>query len=196
MTLIIYLLTNQKNSFLYIHLHTLLNESYPHNISILPTYSTNRSSVVCFVLIKLQSNFTLSHNLMETRMPTTFKQQGFTLIEVMMVIAVIGILASIAIPNFISYRNKAYCSDVESDANNLVASIADYFAIPAHDSISTGDQDFIPLNSYTITTDPNGVITIQVSDESNSCSVSYTNSNPVNPSGDGWLNNSTYQKTL
>ena len=77
-----------------------------------------------------------------------------------------------------------------------VISILAAIAIPTHGGISKGDQDFIPLNSYTITTDPNGVITIQVSDVSNSCSVSYTNSNPVNPSGDGWLNNSTYQKTL
>lgn len=133
---------------------------------------------------------------MVTLMPTTSNKQGFTLIEVLMVIAVIGILAAIAIPNFIGYRNKSYCSGVESDANNLALSIHEYFAIPVHETISTGDQTFIPLNNYTITTDPNGVITIQVSDVSNSCSVSYTNSNSVNSSGDGWLNNSTYQKTI
>jgi prepilin peptidase dependent protein D len=44
---------------------------------------------------------------------------GFTLIEVMMVSAITGILASIAIPNYIKYGEKAQIRLVAVNTNNL-----------------------------------------------------------------------------
>lgn len=64
------------------------------------------------------------------------RRLGFTLVELMIVVAILGILAAIAIPSFISYVRRSKTAEAYANIANLYQSAASYYELSFTDSNS------------------------------------------------------------
>ncbi|MEE9542425.1 MAG: prepilin-type N-terminal cleavage/methylation domain-containing protein [Thermodesulfobacteriota bacterium] len=74
------------------------------------------------------------------------KKEGFTLVELLIVIAIIAILAAIAIPQFTKYKNKAYDSELSADAKNAYTAAVAYLTDFPNATIA--DQSQLSAGGY------------------------------------------------
>ena len=89
--------------------------------------------------------------------------RGFTLIEMMIVVVIIGILAAIAIPQYNSVKEKAYLAAVKTDLKNLEISEEAYASANAgkyfsHTYTTPGDSanTFAASQNVTVTATASG----------------------------------------
>ena len=110
-------------------------------------------------------------------------RKGFTLIEVMVVVAIVGILAAIAIVNYLDYTVKAKISEVTIAMDSLAQAAVEYHA-SQHLFPSTDDASYADTTAFAVVSREYANFTYTSANRNNQCMfvAQFTNLSQVNGS--------------
>lgn len=84
-------------------------------------------------------------------------QKGFTLIELVVVTAIIAVVAAVAVPQYTSYKNRAYNTSVQASLRSLFTACQDYWTFNGSndpcllETVSDQGYGFVPSETVEIT---------------------------------------------
>jgi type IV pilus assembly protein PilA len=114
-------------------------------------------------------------------------QQGFTLIELMIVVAIIGILAAVALPAYQDYTIRARVSEGLAQAGAAKATVSENLAADATDPCTGTNAVTIGRTTLACAGDQGGPVTLSMSvDAGNSVTVTFDVVGTVSNGGVTW----------
>ncbi len=124
------------------------------------------------------------------------KEQGFTLIELMIVVAIIGILAALALPKFASLVEKSREAATKGNMNSMRSAVSIYYGDT--EGVYPGELDTSSAylySKYLETIPPvkatHSGIGSSINESPSGTAIAYTTNETISVSGTGWRYNST-----